>query len=75
MFKVKYMRKKSDTKEAKITPVRMEVPNSWINNWLASSLVEWPPATQVVGVRSPAETCLSRGTLLEDGENPGQVSP
>jgi hypothetical protein len=28
--------------------------------------------TKASGVRSPAETCLSRDALLEDGENFGQ---
>ncbi len=34
----------------------VEVPNSQIKIWLASSLVKCPPA-------SPAETCLSRGNM------------
>ncbi len=39
------------------------VPNSQINNWIASALVKCPPATQAAGVRSPTVTCLSRGVL------------
>jgi hypothetical protein len=31
--------------------------------------MEWPPATQAAGFRSPAETCLSQGALLADAEN------
>jgi hypothetical protein len=37
--------------------------------WLASSLIECPPATQVAVFQYPAETCLSRGALFEYGEN------
>ncbi len=29
---------------------------------------------QVTRVRFPAETCLSRGVLIEDGDDLGQVS-
>jgi hypothetical protein len=43
--------------------------NSLINAGLASSLVDCPPATQATRVRSSAETCLSQGAYLEDGEN------
>ncbi len=51
------------------------VPNSRINSWLVSALVECPPATHSAGVRSSGEICLSRDALLEDGENPDQVPP
>jgi hypothetical protein len=40
-----------------------------------SSLVEWPPAVRVAGVRIAAETYLSRDASLKDGENSGEVSP
>ena len=41
---------------------------------LDSSLVACPPATPAEWIRFPAETCLSRGAFLEDGENLGHWS-
>jgi hypothetical protein len=37
-------------------------------------LLECSPVTQAARVRFPADTCLSRGALVEDGDDTGQVS-
>ncbi|MFN9978576.1 MAG: hypothetical protein ACK53Y_01615, partial [bacterium] len=52
----------------------VEVLSSQIDIWLASFLVDCPPATQAAGVLFLAETYLSQGALLVDGENIAQVS-
>ncbi len=39
-----------------------------------SSMLECLPVTQAARVRFPAEPCLSRGALVEDGDDLGQVS-
>jgi hypothetical protein len=49
----------------------VKVPNSKSRSCSNSSLLECSPATLV---RLPAETCLSRGALVEDGDDLGQVS-
>jgi hypothetical protein len=52
----------------------LEASNSGINNWLASALVEFPPATQAAVVLSLAGG-MSRDALLEDGKNSDQIPP
>jgi hypothetical protein len=53
----------------------VEVPNSISISYLNTSSLERSPATQVTHIRVQAETCLSRGALVEDGDDLSQVSP
>jgi hypothetical protein len=41
---------------------------------LSSSLQECSPVTQATSVRFPTDTCLSRGVVVKDGDDLGQVS-
>ena len=55
----------------------VEVLKSQLNIWLASSLVEYPPATQATWVQFPAEAIVIfvlQGALPEDRDGPGQGS-
>ncbi len=47
----------------------VEVPNSNSISCYDSSLLECSPVTQATRVRFPAETCLSQGALVEDGDD------
>jgi hypothetical protein len=53
----------------------VEVPNSQINIWLISSLLEYSPAVQGVGGSRPDRNIMSRVALVEDGDDFGHVSP
>ncbi len=52
----------------------VEVPNINSISCSNSSLLECSPVTQFARVRFPAKTRLSRGALVEDGDDLGQVS-
>ncbi len=52
----------------------VEIPNSQMNIWLASSLEDYSTPTAKVRVQAPAETRLFAEVLLEDLKNFGQVS-
>jgi hypothetical protein len=52
----------------------VEAQNSNSISCSNSSLLECSPMTQAARVRFTAETCLSRGALVEDGDDLDQVS-
>ncbi len=52
----------------------VEVPNSTSISCTNSSLLECSPVTQETRVQLQAKTRLSRGALIEDGDDLGQVS-
>ncbi len=53
---------------------QVEIPNNNSISCSNSSLQSYSPVAQAARVRFPAETCLSRGALVEDGDDLGQVS-